>query len=41
VSRAGALTLRGKDVKSKKWLARDYARRHPVNRPAAAWAGAA
>jgi hypothetical protein len=39
VSRAAALTLRGKDVKSKKWLARDYARRHRVNRPAAAGLG--
>lgn len=41
VSRAGVLTLRGKDARSKKWLARDYVRRHPLNRPAAAWAGAA
>jgi hypothetical protein len=41
VSRAGVLTMRGKDVRSKKWLTNDYARRHPANRPAAAWAGAA
>jgi hypothetical protein len=41
VSRAAVLTLRGKDVKSKRWLTNEYARRHPINRPAAVWAGAA